>query len=115
MKKFLALLLSLVMVLALVACGAFIKLDVIWVLADIVNGLMAIPNLIALIALSGVIVAETKKYLDARAQGEGREQERFHVIFRLPFENDSIKKALAGPACEGFSYMDFMIWGFIKG
>ena len=46
----------------LVACGAFIKLDVIWVLADIVNGLMAIPNLIALIGLSGVIVAETKKY-----------------------------------------------------
>lgn len=46
----------------LVACGAFLKLDVIWVLADIVNGLMAIPNLIALIGLSGVVVAETKKY-----------------------------------------------------
>ena len=49
---------------ALVACGAFIKLDVIWILADIVNGLMAIPNLIALIGLSGVVVAETKKYFD---------------------------------------------------
>lgn len=47
---------------ALVACGAFIKLDIIWVLADIVNGLMAIPNLIALIGLSGVVVAETKRY-----------------------------------------------------
>ncbi|HJG06853.1 MAG TPA: alanine:cation symporter family protein, partial [Megamonas hypermegale] len=35
-----------------------------WVLADIVNGLMAIPNLIALLGLSGVIVAETKKYFD---------------------------------------------------
>lgn len=46
----------------LVGCGAFIKLDVIWILADIVNGLMAIPNLIALIGLSGVVVAETKKY-----------------------------------------------------
>lgn len=46
----------------LVACGAFLKLDVIWILADIVNGLMAIPNLIALIGLSGVVVAETKKY-----------------------------------------------------
>lgn len=46
----------------LVACGAFIKLDVIWILADIVNGLMAIPNLIALIGLSGVVVVETKKY-----------------------------------------------------
>jgi len=48
----------------LVACGAFLKLDVIWVLADIVNGLMAIPNLIALIGLSGVVVAETKRYFD---------------------------------------------------
>ena len=35
----------------LIACGPFLKLEEIWVLADIVNGLMAIPNLIALIAL----------------------------------------------------------------
>ena len=48
----------------LIASGAFLKLEAIWVLADIVNGLMAIPNLIALIALSGVIVTETKKYLE---------------------------------------------------
>lgn len=53
-----------VMYIALVACGAFIKLDMIWTIADIVNGLMAIPNLIALIGLSGVIVAETKIYFD---------------------------------------------------
>ena len=46
----------------LIACGHFLKLEEIWVLADIVNGLMAIPNLIALIALSGVVVAETKAY-----------------------------------------------------
>lgn len=46
----------------LIACGPFLKLEEIWVLADIVNGLMAIPNLIALIALSGVVVAETKAY-----------------------------------------------------
>ena len=48
----------------LVASGAFLELEAIWVLADIVNGLMAIPNLIALIGLSGVIVSETKKYFD---------------------------------------------------
>lgn len=47
----------------LVASGAFLKLEAIWILADIVNGLMAIPNLIAIIALSGVISVETKKYL----------------------------------------------------
>jgi len=50
----------------LVASGAFLKLEAIWILADIVNGLMAIPNLIALIALAGVIVAETKLYMEHR-------------------------------------------------
>ena len=47
----------------LIALGAFLKLEAIWILADIVNGLMAIPNLIALIALSGVVVRETRKYM----------------------------------------------------
>ncbi|GKX28277.1 transporter [Vallitalea longa] len=46
----------------LVAVGAFLKLDLIWVIADIVNGLMAIPNLIGIIGLSGVITYETKEY-----------------------------------------------------
>jgi len=46
----------------LVASGAFIKLDLIWTLADIVNGLMAIPNLIGLIWLSPVVFAETQTY-----------------------------------------------------
>lgn len=49
----------------IVALGAFnLKLDLIWVVADIVNGLMAIPNLIAIIGLSGIIVYETKEYFD---------------------------------------------------
>ena len=48
----------------LVASGAYLELQSIWVLADIVNGLMAIPNLIALLGLSGVIVAETRKYFE---------------------------------------------------
>lgn len=52
----------------LIACGAFLKLEAIWILADIVNGLMAIPNLIALIALSSVVVAETKLYLKHRQE-----------------------------------------------
>ena len=49
---------------ALVASGAFLKLEAIWILADIVNGLLAIPNLIALLLLSGVIVRETKLYME---------------------------------------------------
>ncbi len=47
---------------AIIACGPFVKLEEIWLLADIVNGLMAIPNLIALLLLTGVIIAETKAY-----------------------------------------------------
>jgi AGCS family alanine or glycine:cation symporter len=35
----------------------------VWSLADVTNGLMAVPNLISLIALNGVIVAETRRYL----------------------------------------------------
>ena len=70
MKKFLALLLSLVMVLALVACGAFIKLDVIWVLADIVNGLMAIPNLVGLLVLSPIVIKLTREYFNGVRLGE---------------------------------------------
>lgn len=46
----------------LVAVGAFLKLEMIWILADIVNGLMAVPNLIGLIGLSGVTIKETKLY-----------------------------------------------------
>ena len=45
-----------------VLIGPFLTLSAVWTLADIFNGLMAIPNLIALVALSGVIVAETKSY-----------------------------------------------------
>lgn len=46
----------------MVGLGGFLKLDLIWIIADIVNGLMALPNLIALLALSPVVVYETKKY-----------------------------------------------------
>ncbi|WP_105100309.1 alanine/glycine:cation symporter family protein [Streptococcus suis] len=47
---------------AMVALGGFLKLDLIWIIADIVNGLMALPNLIALLALSPVIIKETRQY-----------------------------------------------------
>ncbi len=42
--------------------GAGIKLELVWSIADVFNGLMAIPNLIGLLALSGIIVSETNKY-----------------------------------------------------
>lgn len=43
--------------------GSVMQLDIVWNLADCMNALMAIPNLISLLALSGVIVHETRKYL----------------------------------------------------
>ena len=44
--------------------GAISEIQVAWVLADVANGLMAIPNLIGLLLLSGFVAKETKDYLD---------------------------------------------------
>ena len=51
-----------VLYVAAIFIGAIAQLTVVWSLSDLLNGLMAIPNLISLLALSGVIVAETKRY-----------------------------------------------------
>jgi AGCS family alanine or glycine:cation symporter len=45
-----------------VALGTLLKLETVWTLADLMNGLMAFPNLIGLIGLSGIIVSETNRY-----------------------------------------------------
>ena len=50
----------------IVVVGCVSPLSVVWDLADTFNGLMAIPNFVALFALSGVVVAETKKYFDEK-------------------------------------------------
>ena len=44
--------------------GAIVQLHVVWNVADLLNGLMAIPNLVSLLALAGVIVAETRQSAD---------------------------------------------------
>lgn len=44
--------------------GAVLELDVVWKISDVFNGLMAFPNLIALCALSGVVIQETKLFLN---------------------------------------------------
>lgn len=43
--------------------GPFMTVSAVWTIADIFNGLMAVPNLIAIIALNGVVAAETRQYL----------------------------------------------------
>jgi len=59
-----------------VLVGSVATLPAVWHFADIANGLMAIPNLVSLVALSGVIVAETRRYLwsdniDGEAESPG--------------------------------------------
>lgn len=53
--------------------GPFMTVSAVWTIADIFNGLMAIPNLIALVALNGVIVAETRSYFKRLNSGQIRE------------------------------------------
>ena len=46
-----------------VFCGPYITIAAVWNMADVSNGLMAFPNLVALLALSGIVSKETKEYL----------------------------------------------------
>lgn len=65
-------------------CGGLMKLDAIWAMADILNGLMAVPNLIALLCLSGVVARELKVFLHYRKTGED--------LGSLDIEADSVKE-----------------------
>ena len=49
---------------AAVAIGPYMTISAVWTIADITNGLMAIPNCISLIVLSGLVAKETKAYFD---------------------------------------------------
>ena len=52
-----------VLYIAAIFVGSVVELNVVWNLADCMNALMAIPNLLSLLLLSGIIVHETRKYL----------------------------------------------------
>ncbi len=69
-----------------------VALDVVWALADILNALMAIPNLIAVLLLSNVVVKETKKYindLDAWSDEEETVLQVYHFEFYKRSGGDS--------------------------
>ena len=55
--------------------GSVVSLDIVWNIADCMNALMAIPNLLSLLFLSGVIVRETNKYLWSNRLDEHDEDE----------------------------------------
>lgn len=64
---------------AAVFIGSIVNLGIVWNLADCMNALMAIPNLLSLIFLSGVIVSETRKYLwSGRLDSEMEEEPTEH-------------------------------------
>ncbi|WP_158736230.1 sodium:alanine symporter family protein [Alteribacillus sp. YIM 98480] len=50
--------------------GAILELDTVWAVADIMNGLMAAPNLIGLLGLSGIVAAETAFFLQRKREEE---------------------------------------------
>ena len=56
--------------------GAVRSLDFVWGISDVMNGLMALPNLIGLLLLSGVIVKETRDYFDRQKGGDSSEELR---------------------------------------
>ncbi len=55
---------------AMTVVGATMKLSLAWDLSDTFNGLMMIPNLIAVLALNGTVVAITKNYIDRKILGK---------------------------------------------
>lgn len=59
-----------ILFIALVGVGPFLPLEMIFIIADIVNGLMAFPNLVGLIGLRKVVVEETEKYFEELKESE---------------------------------------------
>lgn len=59
-----------ILFISLVGVGPFLPLEMIFIIADIVNGLMAFPNLVGLIGLRKVVVEETEKYFEELKESE---------------------------------------------
>ncbi len=59
-----------------IAFGAVAKLNIVWGISDIMNALMAFPNLIGLLGLSGVVAYETKRFLKVAKEEQRQEKEK---------------------------------------
>ena len=79
-----------------VGIGAIANIAVVWSFADVANGLMAFPNLVGLIGLSGVVVSETRSFWQEEARvkngaptsmGKNMDQKRI----RVPVEKERKK------------------------
>ena len=52
-----------------VPLGAVVHLDFVWLVADTLNAMMAIPNLIGLLLLTGIVARETREYSEGSTDG----------------------------------------------
>ncbi|MGV0869399.1 alanine/glycine:cation symporter family protein [Corynebacterium kalidii] len=70
-----------------VVVGATMELNVAWTFSDLANGLMALPNLVGLLLLSGLIARETKAYLDfdPKLTASATEVEKFLIEQKSPW------------------------------
>ena len=55
-----------IIVIAFVLVGSTLKVDLVWNMSDMFNGLMVLPNLIALIPCAGIVVKKMKEYEDSK-------------------------------------------------
>ena len=53
----------------MVGVGAVVKVELVWSFADAMNGMMALPNLVGLLGLAGVVAMESRRYLDSLRAG----------------------------------------------
>ena len=65
-----------ILVIAFVFTGSLLKIDLVWELADLFNGLMVIPNLIAILLLSGTVVKLLKDFNDAKEYNQNDDIKR---------------------------------------
>jgi len=61
---------------AAIFVGAVQELEVVWTFADIMNGLMALPNLVGLLVMSGLVVRETRQFFSSTNWREVVETEK---------------------------------------
>lgn len=72
-KNMTAVMIYRILYIAAVFIGPYMTVSAVWTIADIFNGLMALPNLVALFALNGVVAKDTKDYFRRLKAGEVKE------------------------------------------
>ena len=72
-----------------IVAGATMSLDLAWDIADTLNGLMAIPNLIGVLALSGTVVAITRNYVKRKINGDKSIQPMLSIFPDIQAEQEA--------------------------